>query len=215
MNETGDVRQVIERLEAELAEARLAHHCSEGVLSMTVDRLGGMVEGHPTQRINFLQRIDALVAMESEVERLTRELKSANQAFARLGAKRIMENGELVEKLEAAEAKLASKPAPSGWQQRIAAMAVECACGEAMEYDAHSNGRELFSCPKCRAFVILGNGQNAVDALPPAPQPTTNEVGDVVCQHGTAMDVHCCNCHSGFLFDASACVCVTDGGVHV
>lgn len=24
---------------------------------------------------------------------------------------------------------------------------------------------------------------------------------DVVCEHGTAMDVHCCGCHSGFLFD--------------
>jgi hypothetical protein len=35
--------------------------------------------------------------------------------------------------------------------------------------------------------------------------------GDVVCEHGTAMDVHCCNCHSGFLFDASACVCGTEG----
>lgn len=21
------------------------------------------------------------------------------------------------------------------------------------------------------------------------------------CEHGTAMDVHCCNCHSGFIFD--------------
>lgn len=31
---------------------------------------------------------------------------------------------------------------------------------------------------------------------------------DVVCEHGTAMDVHCCNCHSGFLFDANSCVCV-------
>jgi len=25
--------------------------------------------------------------------------------------------------------------------------------------------------------------------------------GEVVCEHGTAVDVHCCNCHSGFLFD--------------
>ncbi len=25
---------------------------------------------------------------------------------------------------------------------------------------------------------------------------------DVVCEHGTAMDVHCCHCHSGFVFDA-------------
>ena len=24
---------------------------------------------------------------------------------------------------------------------------------------------------------------------------------DIVCEHGTAMDVHCCNCHSGFIFD--------------
>jgi hypothetical protein len=30
---------------------------------------------------------------------------------------------------------------------------------------------------------------------------------DVTCEHGTAMDVHCCNCHSGFLFDINSCVC--------
>lgn len=33
------------------------------------------------------------------------------------------------------------------------------------------------------------------------------DVGDMVCEHGTAMDVHCCNCHSGFLFDINLCVC--------
>lgn len=32
---------------------------------------------------------------------------------------------------------------------------------------------------------------------------------DVVCEHGTAMDVHCCNCHSGFLFTPSQCVCLS------
>ena len=31
---------------------------------------------------------------------------------------------------------------------------------------------------------------------------------DEVCEHGTAMDVHCCNCHSGFLFDIEECVCL-------
>ncbi len=25
--------------------------------------------------------------------------------------------------------------------------------------------------------------------------------GDVVCQHGTSANMHCCNCHSGFTFD--------------
>lgn len=27
------------------------------------------------------------------------------------------------------------------------------------------------------------------------------------CVHGIAMDVHCCNCHSGFLFFPEQCVC--------
>jgi hypothetical protein len=31
--------------------------------------------------------------------------------------------------------------------------------------------------------------------------------GDWVCEHGTAVDVHCCNCHSGFLFDLAECGC--------
>jgi hypothetical protein len=31
---------------------------------MAVDRLGGEVEGQPTQPLNFLQRIDALVGIE-------------------------------------------------------------------------------------------------------------------------------------------------------
>ena len=42
-----------------------------------------------------------------------------------------------------------------------------------------------------------------------APQPKEQPIkftkdavsGDMVCEHGTAMDVHCCNCHSGFIFD--------------
>lgn len=37
-------------------------------LHMTVARLGGMVEGHPTARLNFLQRIDALVEGEAFAE---------------------------------------------------------------------------------------------------------------------------------------------------
>jgi hypothetical protein len=38
-------------------------------------------------------------------------------------------------------------------------------------------------------------------------KPVQNESGEWTCEHGTAMDVHCCNCHSGFLFDVSWCVC--------
>lgn len=34
-----------------------------------------------------------------------------------------------------------------------------------------------------------------------------NDVGDLVCEHGTAMDVHCCGCHSGFQFNAQDCHC--------
>ena len=34
-----------------------------------------------------------------------------------------------------------------------------------------------------------------------------NDQGDTVCEHGTALDCHCCNCHSGFLFNIEDCVC--------
>lgn len=40
--------------------------------------------------------------------------------------------------------------------------------------------------------------QSAPSGAAPAETPTD----DPVCQHGTALDVHCCNCHSGFIFDA-------------
>ena len=33
------------------------------------------------------------------------------------------------------------------------------------------------------------------------PQWHIDHAGDYVCEHGTAIDVHCCNCHSGFRFD--------------
>jgi hypothetical protein len=36
-----------------------------GMISMTIARLGGTVEGHPTDRHNFLQRIDELRAIEA------------------------------------------------------------------------------------------------------------------------------------------------------
>ncbi len=53
-----ELRSQITALKAELEKAR-------ATLSMTVGRLGGEVEGCPTQRINFLQRIDALREIES------------------------------------------------------------------------------------------------------------------------------------------------------
>lgn len=31
--------------------------------------------------------------------------------------------------------------------------------------------------------------------------PRLNDQGDWVCEHGTAMDVHCCYCHNGFIFE--------------
>lgn len=33
---------------------------------------------------------------------------------------------------------------------------------------------------------------------------------EVRCEHGVAMDVHCCGCHSGFLFDIMTCTCLGD-----
>jgi len=67
----GELQQAhvgIAEVERERYEARLAHECSEGTLVMAVARLGGTVEGHPTHRLDLLQRIDALRAIENECE---------------------------------------------------------------------------------------------------------------------------------------------------
>lgn len=52
--------------------------------------------------------------------------------------------------------------------------------------------------------LTLESRQNkAMDALRVADRP----LGDPGCEHGVAWDVHCCGCHSGFLFDSRKCVC--------
>lgn len=33
------------------------------------------------------------------------------------------------------------------------------------------------------------------------PHYRKDDRGDMVCEHGMAADVHCCHCHSGFIFD--------------
>ena len=58
--------QTIAYLEEMVSQARLAHQSSEATLAMAVARLGGEVEGAPTHRINFLQRIDALRRVEEQ-----------------------------------------------------------------------------------------------------------------------------------------------------
>jgi hypothetical protein len=61
--------------------------------------------------------------------------------------------------------------------------------------------------PDSDAYRATSGYQEALHRPPYQPAPTRNEIGDMVCEHGTAMDVHCCNCHSGFLFDITQCVC--------
>lgn len=56
----------------ELARAQRELAMSDAVISMAVARLGGAVEGSPTVRLNFLQRIDELVRIESEAIRCSK-----------------------------------------------------------------------------------------------------------------------------------------------
>jgi hypothetical protein len=62
------------RLAAEVKELKLQVEMREGVLFAAVARLGGMVENQPTHRGNFLQRIEALCAIESGERRRQIEL---------------------------------------------------------------------------------------------------------------------------------------------
>lgn len=73
-------------------------------------------------------------------------------------------------------------------------------------------------CPKCGAEAERDEVDVGVGSVPAGPygcfecgwvQEAPRElVPDVVCAHGVAMDVHCCGCHSGFLFDGASCTCL-------
>jgi hypothetical protein len=43
---------------------------------------------------------------------------------------------------------------------------------------------------------------------PPADRWRVDDDGAIVCEHGTAIGVHCCNCHVGLLLHR--CVCEFD-----
>lgn len=49
-------------------------------------------------------------------------------------------------------------------------------------------------------------GTNRTEAMS-MNEPHRDAHGEWACEHGTAMDVHCCGCHSGFLFDMESCFC--------
>lgn len=50
--------------EKRIGELELELGMRDSVLAMTVSRLGGLVEGRPTARVNFLQRVDELRGVE-------------------------------------------------------------------------------------------------------------------------------------------------------
>lgn len=79
-----------------------------------------------------------------------------------------------------------AEPAPTRYRQALEAIV-------ALDFQKDSRNRDDFysGAPQfVRAWTI------AKAALEQNQPPT-----DPVCQHGTALDVHCCHCHSGFIFD--------------
>jgi len=61
---TATVNATVPELRAALDAATLGIESRDAVLAMTVARLGGTVEGQPTHRKNFLQRVDELREIE-------------------------------------------------------------------------------------------------------------------------------------------------------
>ena len=105
-------------------------------------------------------------------------------------------------------------PAPSTVSERYHDLAVrdsDSGGASSEGSDDHGAGRE----------TVVAEFRGADDADPPrgVHRPagqgaksvvtwTKDDQGDLVCEHGTAADVHCCNCHAGFQFDYKNCVCV-------
>lgn len=109
----------------------------------------------------------------------------------------------IADDLEAALAALPEPPARS------------CVCGHAIErhveeYDGDGALRNTFckDCSQCSGFsrsVLPEEG--APQEAASTSRFRQDDKGDWACEHGTASDVHCCNCHNGFLFDSTRCVC--------
>jgi hypothetical protein len=95
-------------------------------------------------------------------------------------------NAAICRMLRAYARLLSLSPAPT---QRIPFMAP----GETIQQTIQRN-----ICPECNKFPCIGHA---------APAGAT---ADETCEHGTAIDVHCCNCHGWFLFDVQTCVCKFD-----
>lgn len=66
---------------------------------------------------------------------------------------------------------------------------------------------EFGDCTRCGKRIIEADAPCQPEATPEPPTPPDTFP---ICEHGTAMDVHCCNCHGGFLFDSESCVCKFD-----
>ena len=65
------------------------------------------------------------------------------------------------------------------------------------------------TCPDCGSRVYSLGCVNCNEAAY-IEAANDRDHDDVTCEHGAALDVHCCNCHSGFLFDVDSCVCVLE-----
>jgi hypothetical protein len=80
--ETATDKERVEFLEAQLNQSNLDRDMFNAQLHMAVARLGGLVEGNPTGRHNFLQRIDALIEIETDYNRMSREMSELREISA-------------------------------------------------------------------------------------------------------------------------------------
>ena len=112
------LRATQEKLAAETARAdreALAHGCSEGVIHAVIHRIGGIVEGNPTGRHNFLQRVDALVEAEARADREAARVAKCQKAFDSLSEQAELHQATIVREAAArqeAEQKLGEA---EGW----------------------------------------------------------------------------------------------------
>lgn len=61
-------------------------------------------------------------------------------------------------------------------------------------------------CTRCGSSDVARDKDHEHPGVGICPQCVPTYIDDV-CEHGTALNVHCCGCHSGFLFDMETCTC--------
>lgn len=98
MNEPSDYHPTTDLFLQQIADLQTRLAASEATISAVVQTIGGEVEGMPTSRVNFLQRLRELLEEEARLRAVEEELKEGDRVCLALESalRRVGEAAQLI-----------------------------------------------------------------------------------------------------------------------